>query len=150
LVCKIDKIRELKKKEKMMRNLVLSILVLLLIVTVVQAKVKLVEAKIDPAAAGPGETVNVTVEFSGKAKNVSKVLMVPREYAYEIDQPFYLQADSSGANIWRLEGPVPYEAPMGEVNLEIKAYDAKDNEIVIKEFEEQTHGKAGLIKFEIK
>ena len=132
-----------------MRKMIFGVCVLLSVTTVLQAKVKLIEAKIEPATASIGETVKATVEFSGNVKKISKVMLIPREYAYEIDQPFYLQADPTGANVWSLEAQIPDEDVSGKVNLEIKAYDNKDKEIVIKKFKDQLHGKAGLIELEI-
>ena len=133
-----------------MRKLFAVLLVVMLVAPTAFAKVKLVKAVIEPAAASGGETVKITVEFSGKAKKISQVMMIPREFAYDIDQPYQLQKDASGKNIWTLEGPVPYEAPSGALNLEIKALDKNGDEIVIKKFKDQENGKAGLIKFEIK
>jgi hypothetical protein len=114
------------------------------------AEVQLVEAKIEPDSAYAGETVKAVVEFSG-ITDIQQVLIIPREHAYEIDQPFALQkADSTQNEVWVLEVPVPYDATSGSVNLEIKAIDKDGNEIVIKEYADPQFGKAGLIKFEIK
>lgn len=133
-----------------MRKLLVMLLIVLLVVPVVQANVKLVEAKVEPAAASGGEKVTATVEFSGKAKDVSEVMVIPREFAYEIEAPFSLQKAEDGKNVWTLTTTVPYEAPTGELTLEIKALDGKGKEIVLKDFQDQEHGKAGAIKFEIK
>lgn len=133
-----------------MRKVLIPLLVVLFIMPMAVAKTKLVQAVIEPAAASGGDIVKVTVEFSGKASSIGKVLMIPREFAYEIDEPFHLQKDATGKNIWTLEGPVPYEAPAGALNMEIKAFDEKGKEIVVEEYKEQMHGKAGLIAFEIK
>lgn len=132
-----------------MRKVLLVVCMLMLIIPL-EAKVKLVSAVIEPEAAEIGDEVTATVEFSGKAKNISQVLIIPREYAYEIEAPFPLQKDESGKNVWSLTVNVPYEAMSGKVNLEIKAIDSEGKEIVIDEYKEQAHGKAGLIEFEIK
>ncbi|MBN1481880.1 hypothetical protein EH223_06025 [candidate division KSB1 bacterium] len=133
-----------------MRNALLVLCLVLLVVPMAEAKVKLIKAVIEPAAAEVGDEVTATVEFSGKAKNISQVLVIPREYAYEIEAPFPLQKDESGKNVWSLTVNVPYEAMSGKVNLEIKAIDKKGNEIVIDDYKDQEHGKSGLIEFEIK
>lgn len=134
-----------------MKRVIAVIGVLLLLVTVAEAKIKLVEAKVEPAAATVGEQVVGHVEFTGKAKNVSKVLIIPREYAYEIDSPFQMVKDeSTKKNVWKLETRVPYDAPSGKIHLEIKALDNDGEEIVIEEYESQVHGKAGVVEFEIK
>jgi len=133
-----------------MKNGLIVLCIVLLMVPMVEAKVKLVKATIEPAAAEVGDEVTATVEFSGKAKNISQVLIIPREYAYDMEEPFPLQADESGKNIWSLTVTIPYEAMSGKVNCEIKALDKKGKEIVIEEYKEQVHGKAGLIEFEIK
>ncbi|MBN1464319.1 hypothetical protein JXA02_01065 [candidate division KSB1 bacterium] len=128
----------------------IALCIVLLMAPLADAKVKLVSAVIEPAAAGAGDEVMATVEFSGKVKNVSRVLLIPREYAYDIDQPFSLLPDASGKNVWSMKTTVPWEVPSGEVNLEVKAFDKKGKEIVIKEYKDQLHGKAGLILFEVK
>ncbi len=133
-----------------MKKVLPLILVVLFIAPLAQAKIKLIQAKIEPAAAAAGDMVKVTVEFSGKVDKVKEVMIIPREFAYDIDEPYSLIKDASGKNVWTLEGPIPYEAPPGVVNLEIKAIDKKGKEIVIKDYKDQVHGKAGLIKFEIK
>lgn len=133
-----------------MKKALLVLCLVLLVVPMAEAKVKLIKAVIEPAAAEVGDEVTATVEFSGKAKNISQVMVIPREYAYEIEAPFPLQQDESGKNVWSLTVNVPYEAMSGKVNLEIKAIDKKGNEIVIDEYKDQQHGKSGLIEFEIK
>jgi hypothetical protein len=123
---------------------------LFLILTHGFAEVQLVQAKIEPSVAAAGEKVNAVVEFSG-ITDIQQVLIIPREHAYDLDEPFALQkADSTKNEVWVLETTVPYEATSEEIHLEIKAVDKNSNEIVIKEFAEQEFGKAGLIKFEIK
>ena len=133
-----------------MRKLLVLFLVILFIVPMAQAKIKLIQATIDPAAASGGEKVTATVEFSGKVKNISKVMMIPREFAYDIEEPFSLQKAENGKNVWSLTTTVPYEAPTGAITLEIKALDSKGKEVVITDFKDQVHGKAGELKFEIK
>ncbi len=133
-----------------MKKLLLLLCLLLLVVTVSEAKVTLVKAVIEPAAASAGDDVTVIVEFGGKAKNIESVVMIPREFYYDIEQPFPLQKLEDKKNTWVLKGQVPWETPSGSVNLEIKAMDKKGNEVVIKEFEAQEYGKAGLILFEVK
>jgi hypothetical protein len=129
---------------------------LLLILTVVifcsplLARVKLVQATIDPAVASGGDQVKCVVVFSG-IKDLQSVKIIPREYAYEIPQPFALERDETAAKeTWTLQTMVPYEVMNEKVNLEIKAFDKKGNEIVIKEYKDQTYGKAGLIEFEVR
>ncbi len=133
-----------------MRKVLLVFCAVLLVVTLAEAKVTLVKAVIEPAAASAGDDVAVTVEFGGKAKNIESVVMIPREFAYEIDMPFPLQKAEDGKNVWVLKGQVPWETPSGEVNLEIKAVDKKGKEVVVEEYKDQVHGKAGLIAFEVK
>jgi hypothetical protein len=138
------------KKGKAMKKVLMMLCMLLLVVTVSEAKVTLVKAVIEPAAAAAGDEVMVTVEFSGKAKNIESVVMIPREFYYDIEQPFPLQQIEEGKNVWVLKGEVPWETPSGSVNLEIKAVDKKGNEIVVEEFKDQEYGKSGLIEFEVK
>lgn len=130
----------------MKRFAVLS--VLLLIFSLSFAEV-MVETKIDPAAAAGGDWVKGSVEFTG-ISGLQKVLIIPREYAYEIEQPFPMKKLEGEKEVWVLETMVPYEAYPGKVNLEIKAIDKDGAEVIIKEFEQQQFGKAGLILFEIK
>ncbi len=133
-----------------MKKILSLLLIVLLSAPFAQAKIKLIQARIEPAEAAAGDMVKVTVEFSGKADKIKEVMIIPREFAYDIDEPYSLTKDASGKNVWTLEGPIPYEAPAGIVNLEIKAIDKKGKEIVIKDYKDQVHGKAGLITFEIK
>lgn len=132
-----------------MRKVLLVVCALLLVVTMAEAKVTLVKAVIEPAAAAAGDEVSVMVEFGGKTKNIESVVMIPREYAYEIDAPFPLQKSEDNENVWVLKGQVPWEAPSGPVNLEIKAVDKKGKDVVVEEYKDQAHGKAGLIEFEV-
>ncbi len=134
-----------------MKQVMSVVCFLILVASMAQAKIELVEAKVEPAAAAVGEQVVGHVEFTGKAKNVSKVMVIPREYAYEIEEPFQLSKDeSTKKNVWKIETRVPYDAPSGKMNLEIKALDKNGDEIVIEEYKDQVHGKAGNIEFEIK
>ncbi len=121
------------------------IVVLLLAAIPLFAQVS-VKASIEPPAAAAGDFVKGTVEFSGIC-DLQKVLIIPREYAYDIDQPFAMKKQQGEAEVWVLETYVPYEAYPGKVHLEIKAVDKDGAEVVIKEFEEQQFGKAGLILF---
>ena len=54
-----------------MRKLLVLFLVILFIVPMAQAKIKLIQATINPAEASGGEKVTATVEFSGKVKKIS-------------------------------------------------------------------------------
>jgi len=132
-----------------MKKVLAVLLIVLLTAPWAQAKIKLLQASIEPAQASAGDMVTVTVEFSGKSDKIKEVMIIPREFAYDIDEPYSLIKDASGKNVWSLEGPIPYEAPSGVVNLEIKAISNKGKEIVIKDYKDQVHGKAGLIKLEI-
>ncbi|MDZ7371067.1 MAG: hypothetical protein ONB12_07855 [candidate division KSB1 bacterium] len=117
--------------------------------TALSAQISVVH-QIQPEAAAPGDSVTAWVEFTG-VDSLKQVLIIPREYAYDIDEPFPLQRDTTSTKErWIIQVQVPYETPYGAVNLEIRAIDKNDREIVIEEYKDQQFGKAGLMKFEVR
>ncbi len=111
---------------------------------------KLIKATIEPAVASVGDTVKVTVEFSGKASDIREVSFLPREYAYEVSPYYMTKAEKTKKNVWVLIGPIPYEAEPGIYHLEISAYDKNGKEIITPKYKDQEFGRTGLIKLEIK
>jgi len=135
-----------------MKKVLVVLSLLLLIATTVFAKQpKLKEATMIPQVAAPGDSVTVTVEFTGKHRDIQKVFLTVREHPYDAPQ-FSLLPDKSQKknNTWILKTIVPWDAPSESVNLDITAIDKKGKEIVTKGLENQTTGKAGSVAFEIK
>ncbi|HPG41738.1 MAG TPA: hypothetical protein PLP19_20790 [bacterium] len=134
----------------MKKILVVLSLFLLIATTVFAKQPKFKEATMIPQAAAPGDSVTLTVEFTGKIKEISKVFLTVREHPYDAPQ-FILQPDKSQKkkNIWMLKTIVPWDAPSESVNLDITAIDKKGKEIVSKGLENQATGKAGSVSFEI-
>ncbi len=135
----------------MKKILVVLFLSLLISVTAFAKQPELKEATMVPQAAAPGDSVTVTVEFTGKHKDIHKVFLTVREHPYDAPQ-FSLLPDKSQKkkNIWMLKTIVPWDAPSECVNLDITAIDKKGKEIISKGLESQTTGKAGSVTFEIK
>ena len=111
---------------------------------------KLVQTSIEPELLAPGESANVTVEFSGNQSDMKQVYLTVREYPYDFPM-IELEADkSSNANLWKLDMAVPYEAYPGEYHLDINALLKDGNEIITEGFETNSTGKAGSIIIKVK
>ena len=107
-----------------------------------------VEATITPDVAAIGDTVSVTVEFTGEAEDMEKVYLTVREYPY--DGPIIpLRPVGGDKNVWAVEDTVPYDAPAETFNLDITALDKEGKEIVTPGFEDNRYGKAGSVKIEV-
>ncbi len=112
------------------------------------AQPKLVEAKIAPEKAAVGDKVSITVEFSGKAKDLKQVYLTVREYPYD-GPTIVLKPVEGKKNVWSAEETVPYDAPAETFNLDITAVDKEGKEIVTKGFENNYTGKAGSVKLQV-
>ena len=133
-----------------MRKVALVALVALFTISglAMAAQPKLVDAKITPEKASVGDKVTVTVEFSGKAKDLKQVYLTVREYPYD-GPTIVLKPVEGKKNVWTAEETVPYEAPAETFNLDITAVDKKGKEIVTEGFEDNYTGKAGSVKLQV-
>ena len=132
-----------------MKKLTLLILSAFVALSVFTAKPALKKAEVKPEKVKVGEEVTFILTFSGEKEDIKSVKLFSVEYPYEapvID----LQPDpESSGNVWKATGPVPYEAPIGVYNWEVKAIDKNDKEIVDKNCKGQAQGKTGKLSFEI-
>lgn len=106
-------------------------------------------AKIEPEVAAPGDTIKITVEFSGAVKDIKEVSFIVREYPYDYPRQYLKSVTEGKKNIWMLLGPVPWEAPYETFHLDITAKDKDGKEIVTKGLEQQSTGRTATIKFTI-
>lgn len=132
-----------------MKKTALILVVLFTLVSLATAaQPKLVEAKITPDKASVGDKVTVTVEFTGKAKDLKQVYLTVREYPYD-GPTIVLKPVEGKKNIWTAEETVPYDAPAETYNLDITAVDKKGDEIVTEGFENNYTGKTGSVQLEV-
>lgn len=108
----------------------------------------LVEAKITPETAAIGDTVTVSVEFTGAAADLEKVYLRVREYPYD-GPTIYLKPVEGEKNVWTAEETVPYDAPAEVFNLDITAVDSEGKELITEGFEGNYYGKAGSVQVEV-
>lgn len=137
----------------MKKLLIIALLILCIPIVVLSKQPTLKSSKIEPAVAAPGDTVKITVEFTGSAKKLKEVSFIVREYPYDYPRTYFQPVKESKKNVWVLVGPVPYDAyeASGEtLHLDLKAIDKDGKEIVTKGHEEQTTGKTGTIEFKVK
>ena len=94
----------------------------------------------------PGDSITISVEFTGDASAVSSVELFSREYYY--DAPELKMQQMEDKNVWLLKGNVPYDTPPGTHHLEIKALNKNGKEIV-DQCNECSYGKTGVIELKI-
>jgi hypothetical protein len=132
-----------------MRTLVAVGFLLLTVCLALAEQPKVVQTTISPQKASVGNSVKVTVEFTGKPSDIQKVYLVVRGYEYDTD-PYPLKpAAKTDKNIWSVKEPVPYNAPAETYHLDINAMDKNGDEIVTKGFETNSSGKAGSVKLTV-
>lgn len=133
----------------MKKIIALFALTLLAVFTIIAAEPGLKEVKIDKEVYKPGESVSVSIEFTGKATEIQSVELFSREYRYDAPK-MMMQLLGDGKNIWVLKADLPYDAPLGTYHVEIKALDKDGKEIVSNDCANCTFGKTGVFKFEVK
>ncbi|NQU88080.1 MAG: hypothetical protein HQ541_20215 [Mariniphaga sp.] len=132
-----------------MKKLTFLILLIFIVASVFAAKPALKKTVVTPEKVKLGAEVSFVLTFSGKKEDIKSIKLFSVEFPYEAPI-IELQPDpESKDNVWKAVGPVPYEAPLGIYNWEIKAVDKKDKEIVDKDCKDQTQGKTGKLAFEI-
>ncbi len=133
-----------------MKKLVLFVLSSLMVSFVWGVKPALKKVEVIPEKPTVGDEVTIILTFSGNKEDVKSVRLYNVEFPY--DAPVLeLQPDpESDENLWKAVGTIPYEAPPGIYNWEVKAIDKEDKEIVDKKCTDQIQGKTGKLSFEIK
>ena len=111
---------------------------------------KLKSAKVEPSMAARGDSLLLTVEFTGKTKDLKEVSLIVREYPHDFPRRYLQPIKKSKKNLWTLIEVVPYDAPAMSFHLDLTALDKNGKEIVTEGFEEQTSGRTGTIEFEVK
>ncbi|MBN1998738.1 hypothetical protein JW935_14360 [candidate division KSB1 bacterium] len=104
------------------------------------------EAKIEPSVISTGDTVRVSILFSGTVNDLKEVYLTVREYTEEY--PWIpLEPDTTSAeNFWSETGIIPDDASGLSFHLDINAVDKDGEEIVTQGFEDSATGKAGTIE----
>ena len=134
-----------------MKKLFFIAVLIMFIPLVVSAKQpKLKSATIEPKVAATGDTVTITVEFTGKAKSIKEVSFIVREYPYDYPRTWLTHDKKEKKNIWKLVGPIPWDAYAQSYHLDIRALDKKGKEIVTKGLEKQSTGRTASIEFKVK
>ncbi len=134
-----------------MKKLIIIAVLILCIPLVVSAKQpKLKSATIEPKIAATGDTVKITVGFTGKVKDIEELSFIVREYPDDYPRTYLAHDKKCKKNIWLLQGPVPWDAYAQAYHLDLKAIDKKGKEIITKGFEKQTTGHTGTIEFKVK
>ena len=134
-----------------MKKLSLIVLVAMSLPFVLSAKQpELKTATIVPTEAATGDTVKITVEFTGKATDIKEVSFIVREYPYDYPRTYLTLDKASKKNIWMLQGPVPWDAYAQSYHLDLRALDKDGKEIITKGFERQSTGRTGSIEFKVK
>ncbi len=124
-----------------------TLLLVLLAPTLSFAKPKVKHIWIEPTLMSPGQQVTVTIEFSGRDKDIKYVEIIPRDRK---KSNIVLQRDQkTKRNIWKATVAVPGDAKKGFYELELKVTDRFGDEVVNRKYKKQKYGKAGLLKFEI-
>jgi len=134
-----------------MKKLIIIAVLIMCIPLVVSAKQpKLKSATIEPKVAATGDTVIIAIEFTGKVKDVKEVSFIVREYPYDFPRTYLTPVKKSKKNIWKLVGPVPWDAYAQSYHLDLRALDKKGKEIVTKGLEKQSTGRTGTIELKVK
>jgi hypothetical protein len=134
-----------------MRKFFVVVMVVLFSVSLVlAAQPKLKTIKVEPQTVTTGEKAKMTVEFTGSKEDIKEVYFEVREYIYEAPRYTLAPDAASKGNVWILEQTVPYDAPSGEMHLDITAVDKDGNKIVTKDLDQQAVGTTGTVKIEIK
>ena len=94
----------------------------------------------------PGDSITVTIEFSGEPTDISSVELFSREYYY--DAPELKMQQLEDKNVWILKGNVPYDTPSGTHHLEIQALN-KEGEEIVDQCSECEYGKTGVVEIKV-
>ena len=133
-----------------MKNLLIVAFTLLLIVSAgICKQPQLKSATLEPTKASPGDSLTLTVEFSGKKADVKSVTVLVREYPEEGPRITLKACEKSKKNVWSYTGRIPYDAPSEIFHLDISAIDKDGKEIVTKGCENHYTGRTGTVKLEV-
>jgi len=75
-------------------------------------------ASIEPTVVRHGDSLRVTVEFTGAREDIKEVSFIVREYPYDSPRRYLKPDPNTKKNIWVLEDVLPYEAPVQSYHLD--------------------------------
>jgi len=110
---------------------------------------KVASIDVGDGEASPGETITMTVKFSGKASKIKSVEMITREFPYDAP-PIIFKATNGKKKEWATKLVVPMETPPGTYHLELKVVMENGDQLVVEDTKSQAYGKAGLSVVNVK
>ncbi|MHC4132322.1 MAG: choice-of-anchor X domain-containing protein [Planctomycetota bacterium] len=117
-----------------MKRLGLILLMLVLISGCASQRLEMIDAKIDPPKASPGDESVISVKVIDTKGVVAAVTVTVREYPEVVMdlKDNGQQGDTvAGDGVWSIAFDIPYEAPEGEYNWDFEAFDADGNPVKI-------------------
>ena len=133
----------------MLKKLFFVCLFLFCTLASIAVKPVLKKAEVIPGKVKVGEEVTFILTFTGNKEDIKSIKLYNLEFPYDAPVVELIPDTDSKENIWKAVGPIPYEAPAGIYNWEIKAIDQTDHEIIDKDCKNQSMGKTGKLKFEV-
>lgn len=94
---------------------------------------KLSSAQILPSDLKPGDTAVITVQVEDKfgvVKRIEGVVKEDRTIKFKFEDNGAMPDDKANDGIWTIQVDVPFNAPPGQFNFEVTAYD-ENGEIVV-------------------
>ncbi len=133
----------------MKKVFIISFLFLISLFTALATEPEIKTIKLDKTDYKPGDIISVSIEFTGKPIEIQSVEIISREYRTNTPK-LMMQLLGDGKNIWVLQTNLPYDAPYGIYNVEVKAINKNGEEITSNNCEGCIYGKTGVFKFEVK
>ena len=90
-------------------------------------------ARISPQHLGPGDTAIITVDVSDRydiVKRVEGVVKEDRTITFKLRDDGITPDKRAGDNTWTIQVDVPFNAPPGDFEFEVVAYNA-DGEVIV-------------------
>ncbi|MHC4759338.1 MAG: hypothetical protein ACYTE8_11840 [Planctomycetota bacterium] len=112
----------------------LILMALLVISGCAGQRLELIDAKVDPAAASPGDNTIISVKVIDTKGVVAAVTATVREYpsiSLDLNDSGENGDKAAGDSIWSIAFNVPYEAGAGEYNWDFEAFDADGNAVKV-------------------
>jgi hypothetical protein len=134
----------------MRKVFLISIMASLCIFISCASQPKLVETMIEPELAAPGDSIYLSIKFTGMHTDMKEVYLTVREYPDDFPMIKLLPKEKSDLNLWTNELVIPYDAYPGEYHLDINAFKNGGEEIITEGFENNSTGKTGTIIVKVK
>ena len=134
----------------MRKILLTSLMASLCIFVSCASQPKLVETMIEPEFVSPGDSIYLSIQFTGKQSEMKEVYLTVREYPYDFPMIKLLPKENSDMNLWADDLVIPYDAYPGEYHLDINAFTNSGEEIVTEGFEDNSTGQTGTIIVKVK